>query len=160
MFSIEDLKKQADNIIEKARFDLLMQDGFLMTLIANSESQGPLELNIDLNDVSKDDVSGEMKQKASDTDITSMIMVFDAYTLAVDIKDKDKIPASIEKVDGRMEAVTAFIYTRDVTLFKRVLYEKKGPKNYWSGILEWEEVPEKMEGRFMNPFLKGGKQEN
>jgi hypothetical protein len=111
------------------------------------------EVKVTLDDEKKDEEVAHMRMMCSSDKVQAAALLFDSYTKTGTPEEIKSVEGQdLKDVEGAIECILIFLYTRGGTWCRTIQYEKLDEQDYWFGDAGWEDVP-RAEGRFANPFL-------
>jgi len=147
----EAFKKTVNDKIDNLRLDLVMYDGFLPAVISSTLT-GVQEAEIDFDNTTKDEASSLLREYASCPDVKAIALIFMADTVALEPGEKRILPENLKDDPEMIEAIMAYIHTKEKSECRKILYKKlEGDNNYWFSDSGWKD-PGTLTGRFANPF--------
>jgi hypothetical protein len=150
---IPKFKDAVNNKVENLRLDLVLYDGF-MPRILGLTMEGVEEAEIDLDETPKDEAGNLIREYAAKPGIMAVALIFMADTLVIEADEKrDVIPEDITSEPNKTDSIMIYLYTKEKSEYRRLLYEKKGDTDYWFSDEGWKEITA-ITGRFANPFMK------
>jgi hypothetical protein len=143
-------KRTVNNEIENLQAGLILHDGFLPTVISSTLT-GIEKAEIDFEETPKDEAASLLRKYATSPDVEAIALIFMADTVALEPGMDRKLPEDLRDAPDAREAIMAYIYTKDQSESRRIMYKKNGDNDYWFGDEGWGD-PGTLTGRFTNPF--------
>lgn len=151
MKTLEAIKVQLESKLDDACTSLIHQNAvqpFLFTF----EGETVKAVKVTLNDEAQD--LAQARNLCSSEGVHAAALLFDSFSKTGTPEEIKAVEGQdLQTVEGTVECIMIFLYTREGTWCKTIQYEKLGDQDYWFGDAGWEDVPQ-AEGRFANPFLK------
>lgn len=149
---LQKFKNAVNDKIAKARLDLMEFDGFL-PIVVSSTLEGVEEAEIDLDETPKDEAANLLREYAKRPGVEAIALVFMADTVTTEPGEDRVLAEDLRDESDAVEAIMAYVYTKEVSEYRRIPYKKRAESDYWFGDDGWKEV-NKQTGRFANPFAK------
>jgi hypothetical protein len=149
---LKKFKNAVNDKIAKARLDLMEYDGFL-PMVVSSTMEGIEEAEIDLDETSKDEAASLLREYAKRPGVEAIALIFMADTVTTEPGEERVLADDLREETDAVEAIMAYVYTREISEYRRIPYKKLKDNDYWFGDDGWKEV-KKQTGRFVNPFAK------
>ena len=146
----ETFKKTVNSKIENLRLDLIMYDGFLPAVLSSTLT-GVQEAEIDFEATSKDEAGDLLRKYATSPDVEAIALIFMADTVDLAPGEKRTLPKDLKDDPDSVEAIMAYIHTKEKSEYRRIIYCKKKNGDYWFAEESWKD-PGVLTGRFANPF--------
>ena len=147
------IKEQLEPKLNDACTSLIYQNALQPYLFIFEEGKIKT-VKVTLDDEKKEAEVAQMRLMCSSDKVQAAALLFDSYTKTGTPEEIKSVEGQdLREVEGTIECILIFLYTREGTWCRTLQYEKKDEQDYWFGDAGWEDVP-KVEGRFANPFLK------
>lgn len=147
---LDKFKTVMENSISNARIRLTLEDGFY-PMVISSTFEGIQEAEIDFEETSKDESAVLLRKYATSPDVEAIGLIFMGDVLVRDPDDKRPVADDIREEADTKKAIMVYLYTKNSSSYRRVLYDKHGDDDY-TFIDEGWRTPKVLEGRFANPF--------
>lgn len=163
---LQDFKAYLENKLDEAKANLIYQDA-MQPVFAYVKDGKIEEMNLTLSDEDKDKEIYQIRELCKSASVEFAAIVCDCYTKTDEPEKLEALDGQdLKNVEGSIECLMIFLYTRDGGINTRTLpYKKQAEQKYWFSDKGWEETkmqkrsvlsrilgkPQE-ESRFSNPF--------